>query len=225
MQNLKLSNDLFVRIFEAIHPKRLTIRNGRRDIVPGKLELIAAEPSGDKTLVCLVDVTRVTHCSLWEVTPEEMRSDGFIDKHRLLDGMRKYYPDITPSSVVTVINFRDPELHHVDNNIIDAVNKGVIKHPITSAATSLMADGERVTIHPTVDAAYESFGAGGCGGNVEAATEFATGGCGGGGYESQTIPGEIGCAGSAGRAHRRDAEAVRNGIVPGGGEGYAADRD
>ena len=100
MQTLKLADNLFPAIREGY--KRNTIRKGRRDIGLGLLRLEGAE---DESLTIVVEVTSVTFIRLCNVSQEDMESDGFLDHADMLVQMRRFYPDITLATEVTVINF------------------------------------------------------------------------------------------------------------------------
>lgn len=103
MQSLKLADDLMP--LAASGAKRITIRAGRRDVEVGPLALVATG-GGHETVV--VDVTTVWNCALKDVPPHWAAADGFGSVADLADGMRRFYPDITPEDPVTCILWRDP---------------------------------------------------------------------------------------------------------------------
>lgn len=105
MQDLKLANDLFIHLFDGT--KRSTVRKGRRGIVPGSLALEAADGGGWGVVV---NVTEVRHKKLSELTDEEAQSDNAASAKELAEAMKRFYPDITPDSDITIIlfNFIDP---------------------------------------------------------------------------------------------------------------------
>ncbi len=101
MQTLKLANDLFPGLRDG--SKRITIRTGRRDIVLG---LLAFEPvNEDDGPPHVVNVTSVRYTLMHYITDAEAQADGAADWRSLLTAMHRFYPDITETSVVTVIEF------------------------------------------------------------------------------------------------------------------------
>lgn len=87
--------------------KTITIRNGRRDYRPGD-KLVIFPTVTEK--VVETQVQSVRHCRLDGVSAEEMAADGFGDVDDMIDGMKRFYPDIEYSSVVTVITWEGPEI-------------------------------------------------------------------------------------------------------------------
>lgn len=93
--------------------KTITIREGHRDYRPGPV------------MICchiipwavMADITDVRHCTLREVTQEEYEDDGFHSQDDLLWGMRKFYPNMTLDSPVTVIKWEKARGFLVDNSI------------------------------------------------------------------------------------------------------------
>lgn len=82
--------------------KAITIREGHRDYRVGAPVMLC------NTELCFcveADVVSVRHCTLGEVTDEELQADGFRDRDDLLAGMRQYYPQLTFESPVTVIRW------------------------------------------------------------------------------------------------------------------------
>lgn len=85
--------------------KKITIREGHRDYKPGKVILCChLEP-----WAVSADIVSVRHTTLGEVTDEEYESDGFADRENMLAVMRRFYPNITSDSPVTVIRWENVE--------------------------------------------------------------------------------------------------------------------
>jgi hypothetical protein len=98
MQSLVLADDLFPGI--PLGLKKNTIRNGKRDILPGPLEF---KPSSGNGASAIVDVTTVKHCRAADVSEQDCRANGYRDHIDMLLGMQRYYPDFGPDNEVTVI--------------------------------------------------------------------------------------------------------------------------
>jgi hypothetical protein len=101
-QALILANDLFAGLNDG--GKRLTIRTGRRDIQLGRLVFRPSKPS-KKIKPVNVSVCEVRYKRLEAITDEEAVQDGFADALSVLDGMRRFYPDIRPEDEVTLVYF------------------------------------------------------------------------------------------------------------------------
>ena len=82
--------------------KNITIREGHRDYTPGKVLL------GCHILNWAVmrEIISVRHTTIREVKKEEYFLDDFRSREDMLDGLRKYYPDLTMDSPVTVIQWK-----------------------------------------------------------------------------------------------------------------------
>lgn len=82
--------------------KRISIREGHRDYHAGKPVMLCCHIAN----WCLMaDIVSVRHCTLEDVTDEEMRADGFDTRGVCLSCLQVYYPDITWESPVTVITW------------------------------------------------------------------------------------------------------------------------
>jgi hypothetical protein len=103
MQQLALVNDLFAAFEDG--GKRCTIRKGRRDIALGPLEFV----SPDGTLKQIVNVTRVIYTRADGLEDHELWDDGFDSLPDMLEGMKRYYPDITEDTEITLIYCHIPE--------------------------------------------------------------------------------------------------------------------
>lgn len=100
MQSLLLADDLFPGISSGL--KKNTMRNGKRDIVPGPLEFKPSSGSGQTTVV---EVTAVNHCKAADVSDEDCRANGYRNRADMLLGMKRYYPDFGLDNEVTVISW------------------------------------------------------------------------------------------------------------------------
>ena len=104
MQTLLLADDLFPDLING--KKNITIRNGRREISTGDLRFTTV--SGNEVCgqgECIVDVWKVQYKPLGAVTKQEARQDGAKDIEELVEDMKRFYPDITKETIVTVIHF------------------------------------------------------------------------------------------------------------------------
>lgn len=93
-------------LMEAVRQghKLVTIRENKRDYQNGdKMMIVDAE---DMSAPVRVVVTAVTHTTLGQVEESVMRSDMFMDRDHMLQGMREFYPKIQFTSQVTVIRWR-----------------------------------------------------------------------------------------------------------------------
>lgn len=98
MQSLKLADDLFPLL---LNTKFSTIRFGRRDIQLGELTFENVSDSDSK----VVNVIRVVHSKVHSLMAFEITDDGFKNINDLIEGMKRFYPDIDRQSEVTVIEF------------------------------------------------------------------------------------------------------------------------
>lgn len=79
--------------------KKITIREGHRDYKRGKVMLCChLEP-----WAVSAEITGVRHTTLREVTEAEYEADDFMSCEDMLAGMRRFYPNMTLDSPVTVI--------------------------------------------------------------------------------------------------------------------------
>jgi hypothetical protein len=83
--------------------KEITIREGERDYVPGFCVLTNIDTNRSVG----ADITSVRHCKLKEVTHIECLEDNFRDHEDMYEGMKKYYPNMTPESDVTIIRWNN----------------------------------------------------------------------------------------------------------------------
>lgn len=60
-----------------------------------------------KPWAVMADIVDVRCCHLREVTEEDCQDSGFRNLEELVRGLKKYYPDIGPDSIVTVIKWQN----------------------------------------------------------------------------------------------------------------------
>lgn len=100
MVALLISPDPMARHAILHGTKRVTIREGHRDYQPG-----------DRLMICchiepwavMSEIESVRHTTLAEVVKEEYVSDGYNTSKEMLLDLRKFYPNISWGSPVTVI--------------------------------------------------------------------------------------------------------------------------
>lgn len=80
--------------------KCTTIRRGRRDYPIGDCLLQS------KTCNIPVIILGLRYCSVVELSDDDARHDGLADRNSLLFTLQRFYPDLTLSDVVTVVEFR-----------------------------------------------------------------------------------------------------------------------
>lgn len=98
----------------AAGKKCITIREGHRDYTPGRPVMICCH------LMCaavMADITSVRHTTIAEVIPAEFEADGFTDRDDMLNQLRRFYPDLTEESPVTVIQW-----DNVRGRLVDELN-------------------------------------------------------------------------------------------------------
>jgi hypothetical protein len=81
--------------------KRMTFRAGRRRFRPG--EIVEGECAEGITMLL-----RITGCEtkrLREVTEEEAKADLFEGREAILEGMRRFYPEMTWETEISLIRF------------------------------------------------------------------------------------------------------------------------
>lgn len=101
MSALLIAPDHMMRTSVVYGRKTITIREDHRDYRPGPVMLCCHLVPW----AVMADITDVRHCTLREVTHEEYEDDGFHSQDDLLQGMQRFYPNMTPDSPVTVIRW------------------------------------------------------------------------------------------------------------------------
>ncbi|KKR10321.1 MAG: hypothetical protein UT37_C0003G0020 [Parcubacteria group bacterium GW2011_GWA2_39_18] len=84
--------------------KTLTVREGHRDYRVGSPVMLCCHIVPWAVMATIVEVR---HCLLKEVTQEECLQDGVRNLEELLNNLRKYYPNISLDSPVTIIKWDD----------------------------------------------------------------------------------------------------------------------
>lgn len=100
MQELKLADELFFRIFDGT--KSSTIRKGKRDIDKG---FLAFTSTGQKHFGIVVNVTGSISKKLNELSQNELVSEGYSSLNELKQSLEQYYSDIDDNTLVTIIKF------------------------------------------------------------------------------------------------------------------------
>ncbi len=103
LQALLISPDHKTRFDILDGKKTVTVRQGWRKYFVGPVMLCCHI----RPWAVMADIVDVRHCFLREVTEEECRGSGFKNLEDLTRGLKKYYPDINPDSVVTVIKWQN----------------------------------------------------------------------------------------------------------------------
>lgn len=98
MQKLELAEDVFDKLKQG---KGVTIRKGHRDITIGDLIFESVEKKRHET----VDVYMVYKAKLKYVLPEDIQKDGFKDQNDMIEKIKRFYPDISEESDLTIIRF------------------------------------------------------------------------------------------------------------------------
>lgn len=95
--------------------KTITVREGHRDHSPGPVMLCCQiEP-----WCVMADITEVRHCTLEEVSEDDLRADGFRDHHDMLVQLKRFYANLRMGSPVTVIRWKDAR-----GKLVDAARSG-----------------------------------------------------------------------------------------------------
>jgi hypothetical protein len=103
IQALLIAPDETMRANIISGKKRITIREGFRDYNQGAVMLCChIEP-----WAVLADITEVKHCLISQLDHADIVADGFSTRMDLIDGLRKYYPNISVDSAVTVIRWEN----------------------------------------------------------------------------------------------------------------------
>jgi len=103
LQALLLAPDNAAWLATVEGRKPVTIRQGHRDYRPG-LVMICCDIANRAVKAT---ITKVRHVTVRQVTADECRLDGFTGRADMLAGLRRFYPDMTLDSPVTVIHYQD----------------------------------------------------------------------------------------------------------------------
>jgi len=91
--------------------KTCTIRKGTRNYKSGTAMLCChVEP-----WAVMADITGICFCNLSNVAEKDFKSTGFDSQEEMLEGMRKFYPDINSESDVTVVRWENVRGKLVDD--------------------------------------------------------------------------------------------------------------
>lgn len=81
--------------------KKITFRAGRRKFRPGEI----VDGKCAEGVILPLRITRCETKPLGEVTEEEARADLFDSREVVLEGMRKFYPEMTWETEISLIRF------------------------------------------------------------------------------------------------------------------------
>ena len=98
--NLLLAPDLFQDMLDG--HKKVTLRLGHRDIRPGKFTF---RSTADERQAADVRVLVVLHSLLMDVPLDCLEAEGFASRDAALITLRRFYPEVTQLSEVTLIMF------------------------------------------------------------------------------------------------------------------------
>lgn len=113
LQALLIAPDHQMRTNIIYGRKTVTIREGHRDYHPGPVMICCHLVPW----AVMADVISVRHCTLLEVTDEEYKADGFHSQDDLLAGMKRFYPDMTMDSPVSVIRWENARGFLADHSL------------------------------------------------------------------------------------------------------------
>lgn len=98
MQKLTLFEDVFDALATG---KATTIRKGRINIALGELLFESTEARRREIVI----VKMVYYCLLKDVLFDDLSNDSFKDHEDMCERMKRFYPDITLATEVTVVKF------------------------------------------------------------------------------------------------------------------------
>jgi hypothetical protein len=81
--------------------KKITFRAGRRKFRPGEI----VEGKCAEGVILLLRITGCETKPLKDVTEDEARTDLFESREVVLEGMRKFYPEMTWETEISLIRF------------------------------------------------------------------------------------------------------------------------
>jgi len=53
-----------------------------------------------------ITITSVTHKTADNLTDEDARKEGYTNRHVLYEVLMSFYPDLTPDSIITIVEYR-----------------------------------------------------------------------------------------------------------------------
>jgi len=98
MTTLRLHPDFLSALIEG--RKTTTVRAGWRDLSSGP----AVVETGRQSIEVLV--TGVRHCRYADLTLEDAKRDGFESLEQLRSALRRFYPNLSDGSAVSVIGLK-----------------------------------------------------------------------------------------------------------------------
>jgi len=119
---LLIAPDYLMRDNIMYGSKAITIREGIRDYKPGEPVMLCCH------LVpwCVqATIESVEHMQVKDVPDEACRDDGFENNAAMLAGMKRFYPNLTGESAVTVIRWKDVKGALVDKYAADMLQRGL----------------------------------------------------------------------------------------------------
>lgn len=81
--------------------KTTTIRRG---IIKPKHKRVYLHSGGK--IVGELEIKSVRYLTVGDLTEKDARRDGFKDKEELLNGLRKFYPDLNEDDYITILEFK-----------------------------------------------------------------------------------------------------------------------
>ena len=77
-----------------------------------------------KPWAVMVEIVSVCHCSLMNLTQEEVNASGYESDHQMVEDLRRYYPNLDGLSNVTVIQWKNPQGKLVKDHLTHEARKG-----------------------------------------------------------------------------------------------------
>ena len=99
LQAILIAPDPSVRLNIMLGKKNITIREGHRDYTVGPVMICCHLVPW----AVMATITDVRHTTLSEVTAEELWADGYESHVRMLEDLKRFYPNIAMDSPVTVV--------------------------------------------------------------------------------------------------------------------------
>lgn len=82
--------------------KKISIREGLRNYIAGKPLMIC---DADTSFCVKADLKNVRHCTADKVTEEEYRADNYSSIEEMTTDLKRFYPNFTDKSFVTVLSW------------------------------------------------------------------------------------------------------------------------
>ena len=97
-----------------------TIRTDHRDYEEGQSVMLCCHL--DPWVVFAI-ITNVRHCTLNEISKDEVLECGFNTREEVIQGLRKYYPDLNQDSPITFIKWNNVQGWLVDHQVLTTLQK------------------------------------------------------------------------------------------------------